>query len=69
MVSSCALMTIHRCTYMVGGLGTVDGGGDWGVAVGSSMVNLSVGLSLGFCTGGGGDKRQNLGMKAQLLQS
>merc|ERR1719362_1448181 len=24
VVSSCALMTIHRCTYMVGGLGTVD---------------------------------------------
>jgi hypothetical protein len=46
-------------SLMVGRLRTIDRGGDGGVAVGSSMVNLSVGLSLGFCTGGGGDKRQN----------
>ena len=68
VVSRSALM-VHRGTYMVGRLRTIDRGGDGGVAVGSSMVNLGVGLSLGFCTGGGGDKRQNLGMKAQSLQS
>jgi hypothetical protein len=58
VVSRSALM-VHRGTYMVGRLRTIDRGGDGGVAVGSSMVNLGVGLSLGFCTGGGGDKRQN----------
>ena len=68
VVSRSALM-VHRGTYMVGRLRTIDRGGDGGVAVGSSMVNLGVGLSLGFCAGGGGDKRQNLGMKAQLLES
>ena len=56
-------MTIHRCTYMVGGLGTVDGGGDGGVAIGSSVVNLSIGLGLGFCADGGGNKGQSLRIK------
>ena len=64
-----SVLIVHRGTYMVGRLGTIDRSGDGGVAVGSSMVNLGVGLSLGFCTGGGGDKRQNLGTKAQSLQS
>merc|ERR1711936_217222 len=50
---------VRNWSRMVGRLGTIDRSGDGGVAVGSSMVNLGVGLSLGFCTGGGGDKRQN----------
>ena len=56
-------MTIHRCTYMVGGLGTVDRGRDWGVAVGSSMVDLSISIGLSFCADGGGNKGQSLWMK------
>ena len=62
-------MTIHRCTYMVGGLGTVDGGGDWGVAVGSSVVDLGIGVSLClcFCVGAGCHKGQNLRGKAPLF--
>ena len=64
VVSSCALMTIW--TYMVGGLWTVDGGGDRGVAVGSSVVDLSFGLSFcfGFCVCAGCHKGKNLVGKA-----
>jgi len=52
---------VHRGTYMVGGLGTVDRGRDGGVAVGSSMVDLSISISLCFCfcVGAGGHKGQN----------
>lgn len=62
-------MTIHRCTYMVGGLGTVDRGRDWGVAVGSSVVDLGIGFSLCicFCVGAGCHKGQNLRDKAMLF--
>ena len=45
---------------MVGRLGTIDGGGDGGVAIGSSVVDLSIGLGLGFCADGGGNKGQSL---------
>ena len=65
VVSICALM-VHRCTYMVGGLGTIDRGRDGGVAVGSSMVDLSISLSLCFCVCAGGHKSQNLRGKAPL---
>ena len=50
-------------TYMVGGLWTIDRGGDRGVAVGSSVVDLSIGIGLGFCADGGGNKGQSLRMK------
>jgi hypothetical protein len=48
-------------SLMVGGLGTVDRGGDWGVAVGSSVVDLGIGVSLClcFCVGAGCHKGQN----------
>merc|ERR1719397_184124 len=36
-------------SFMVGGLWTIDGGRDWGVAVGSSVVHLSVSISISFC--------------------
>jgi len=48
-------------SLMVGGLGTVDRGRDWGVAVGSSVVDLGIGFSLCicFCVGAGCHKGQN----------
>lgn len=48
-------------SLMVGGLGTIDRGGDWGVAVGSSVVDLGIGVSLClcFCVGAGCHKGQN----------
>jgi hypothetical protein len=48
-------------SLMVGGLGTIDRGGDWGVAVGSSVVDLGIGVSLClcFCVGTGCHKGQN----------
>ena len=67
MVSVCALM-VDRGTYMVGGLWTIYRGRDGGVAVGSSMVDLSISVSLCFCfcVGAGGHKGQNLRGKAPL---
>jgi len=48
-------------SLMVGGLGTIDRGRDWGVAVGSSVVDLGIGVSLCicFCVGAGCHKGQN----------
>ena len=62
-------MTIHRCTYMVGGLGTVDRGRDWCVAIGSSVMDLGIGFSLCicFCVGAGCHKGQNLRDNAILF--
>ena len=57
-----SVLIVHRCTYMVGRLGTVDGGRDGGVAIGSTMVDLSIGLGLCFCADGGGNKGQSLRM-------
>jgi len=67
-VWSRSLVMDERCdgclvdwSLMVGGLGTVDRGRDGGVAVGSSMVDLSISISLCFCfcVGAGGHKGQN----------
>jgi len=48
-------------SFMVGGFWTIDGGRDWGVAIGSSVVHLSVSISICFCfcAGAGGHKGQN----------
>jgi len=48
-------------SLMVGGLWTIYRGRDGGVAVGSSMVDLSISVSLSFrfCVGAGGHKGQN----------
>ena len=56
-------------TYMVGGLGTIDRGGDRGVAVGSSVVDLSfcVSFGFGFCVCAGCHKGKNLVGKAALF--
>ena len=58
-----SVLIVHRGTYMVGRLRTVDGGRDGGVAIGSSVVDLSIGLGLSFCADGGGNKGQSLRMK------
>ena len=58
-----SVLIVHRGTYMVGRLRTVDGGRDGGVAIGSSMVDLSIGLGVSFCADGGGNKGQSLWMK------
>ena len=60
---------VDRGTYMVGGLWTIDGGRDWGVAVGSSVVDLgiSVSLCICFCMGAGCHKGQNLRDNAILF--
>ena len=58
-----SVLIVHRGTYMVGRLGTIDGGRDGGVAIGSSMVDLSIGIGLSFCADGGGNKGQSLRMK------
>ena len=58
-----SVLIVHRGTYMVGRLGTIDGGRDGGVAIGSSVVDLSIGIGLGFCADGGGNKGQSLWMK------
>ena len=58
-----SVLIVHRGTYMVGRLRTVDGGGDGGVAIGSSVVDLSIGLSLSFCADSGGNKGQSLRME------
>ena len=58
-----SVLIVHRGTYMVGRLMTVDGGGDGGVAIGSSVVDLSIGIGLSFCADGGGNKGQSLRMK------
>ena len=57
-----SVLIVHRGTYMVGRLGTIDRCGDGGVAIGSSVVHLSIGLGLGFCADGGGNKGQSLRM-------
>lgn len=48
-------------SLMVGGLGTIDRGGDRGVAVGSSVVDLSfcVGFCFSFCVCAGCHKGKN----------
>ena len=58
-----SVLIVHRGTYMVGRLGTIDGGGDGGVAIGSSVMDLSIGLGLGLCADGGGNKGQSLRIK------
>ena len=58
-----SVLIVHRGTYMVGRLGTIDGGRDGGVAIGSSVVDLSIGIGLSFCADGGGNKGQSLRMK------
>lgn len=60
---------VDRGTYMVGGLWTIDGGRDWGVAVGSSVVHLSISFSISFCfcAGAGGHKGQNLRGKGTII--
>ena len=60
---------VDRGTYMVGRLWTIDGGRDWGVAVASSVVHLSVSISICFCfcAGAGGHKGQNLRGKGTII--
>ena len=58
-----SVLIVHRGTYMVGRLGTIDGGRDGGVAIGSSVVDLSIGIGLSFCADGGGNKGQSLRME------
>ena len=58
-----SVLIVHRGTYMVGRLGTIDRGRDGSVAIGSSMVDLSIGIGLSFCADGGGNKGQSLRMK------
>ena len=58
-----SVLIVHRGTYMVGRLGTIDGGGDGGVAIGSSVVHLSIGIGVCFCADGGGNKGQSLRIK------
>ena len=57
-----SVLIVHRGTYMVGRLGTIDRGRDGSVAIGSSMVDLSIGLGVSFCADGGGNKGQSLRM-------
>ena len=57
-----SVLIVHRGTYMVGRLGTIDRGRDGSVAIGSSMVDLSIGIGLSFCADGGGNKGQSLRM-------
>ena len=59
---------VDRGTYMVGGFWTIDRGRDWGVAVGSSVVHLSISFSISFCfcAGAGGHKGQNLRGKGTI---
>ena len=70
VVSRSALM-VHRGTYMVGRLRTIDRGGDGGVAVGSSVMDLGIGFSpcICFCVGAGCHKGQNLRDKAIIFQT
>ena len=58
-----SVLIVHRGTYMVGRLGTIDRGRDGSVAIGSSVVDLSIGIGLSFCADGGGNKGQSLRMK------
>ena len=58
-----SVLIVHRGTYMVGRLGTIDRGRDGSVAIGSSMVDLSIGIGLSFCADGGGNKGQSLRME------
>ena len=69
--SSCGLMTKMWWAYMVGGLWTIDRGRDRGVAVGSSVMDLSfgVGFCLGLCVGARCHKGQNLGENDFILDS
>ena len=57
-----SVLIVHRGTYMVGRLGTIDRGRDGSVAIGSSMVDLSISIGLSFCADGGGNKGQSLRM-------